>query len=374
MTRLFLTLIAGLAGVALTVGGLAWDAWLHAQDQSLAAREGIFTLSNPGHLLLALGMTLTCASIFGAIYTVWGMTAPSGLLGRPWVRIASLHAATLTSIAAVLFALAASAESHAHGDAATADHDHADPAAHAPAASSGATLAQPHMDGLPAGNTAAPLPHAHLDATAPALSPAEARPDEHHATDLPDTAAQPAPDPLSPRDPSGDAEHAAAHDHAGDGASKHPRNHPRPTAGELSCLADLTAQAKEATARLASFATAAAEGYRPPRRAGGTHYGNPAYHRDGAIFDLARPESAIYRTLADGTHILVGALYVAPVGQGPTPCGNATWWHTHPVCIDLETRETSDAGPDGTCPDGLAYREPRNEMLHLWFVPRSERR
>ena len=42
-----------LVGIFTLIVGLGLDAILHRRDATLAAREGIFTLSNPGHLLFA---------------------------------------------------------------------------------------------------------------------------------------------------------------------------------------------------------------------------------------------------------------------------------------------------------------------------------
>lgn len=69
---------AGLLGVVALLAGLALDAYLHAQDPSLAHREGIFTLGNPGHVLLGVGIGLVVLGVLGAAYT----TLPMGL----WMR------------------------------------------------------------------------------------------------------------------------------------------------------------------------------------------------------------------------------------------------------------------------------------------------
>ena len=154
---------------------------------------------------------------------------------------------------------------------------------------------------------------------------------------------------------------------------EHPSGHPPPTASAVACVAELTAQARSLTLRLVDYATAVAEGYGEPARPRGTHHPNIAYKRDGAVFDLAHPESAIYRTRPDGSKQLVGVLYHAPIGEGPTPCGDATSWHTHASCMDPSTRATAPAGDGGACADGLLLRPGRVEMLHLWFVPRRAR-
>src|SRR5437867_11456693 len=78
MRRTAAFMSAGLAGVVALLGGLALDAYLHAKDPTLVHREGIFTLSNPGHVLLGIGIVLVVVGVVGAAYT----TLPSGV----WVR------------------------------------------------------------------------------------------------------------------------------------------------------------------------------------------------------------------------------------------------------------------------------------------------
>jgi hypothetical protein len=78
MRRAAAFLSAGLLGVVALLGGLALDAYLHARDPTLAHREGLFTLGNPGHVLLGIGIALVVLGVVGAAYT----TLPYGV----WVR------------------------------------------------------------------------------------------------------------------------------------------------------------------------------------------------------------------------------------------------------------------------------------------------
>src|SRR5215831_16717674 len=83
MRRTAAFLSAGLLGVVALLGGLALDSYLHARDPSLAHREGLFTLSNPGHVLLGIGIALVVVGVVGAAYTAlpYGVWVRRGLLG-----------------------------------------------------------------------------------------------------------------------------------------------------------------------------------------------------------------------------------------------------------------------------------------------------
>ncbi|HKW60803.1 MAG TPA: hypothetical protein VJR46_13725 [Candidatus Dormibacteraeota bacterium] len=118
MRRTAAFLSAGLLGVVALLGGLALDSYLHARDPSLAHREGIFTLSNPGHLLLGLGIALVVVGVVGAAYT----SLPYGV----WVRRGLLAGALLMIVVSGDIAgWAASVERSAGGS--TATHDHGTP-------------------------------------------------------------------------------------------------------------------------------------------------------------------------------------------------------------------------------------------------------
>jgi hypothetical protein len=384
MTRLLIALLTGAAGIAITLTGLGIDAWLHTQDETLAAREGVFTLSNPGHLLLAAGMALTCGSLLSAVYLAWGMSKAQGILSRRWVRVMSMQAAGALTAGAALFALATSASDHGHAPidgAAAAAHTHTETTApdvlRAAAPANGideaaevearvltqSAAAQAHIEDAPAplAATAAPAPQAgDIDAAHP------------HAGSM-------EPEGVVAASPNRPTEDALMHaDMAGDGdmgdATLAAHAHPKPSADELACLADLTVRAKAANARFEGFDVAMAEGYvANPGDPSETHYPNREYNRDGVVFDLAKPETLIYVTDDAGGKRFVGVMYKALKGQGPTPCGNATFWHTHGQCIDPAGGATIPELKDKTCPAGYAHRDGAIEMMHLWFARRGQR-
>jgi hypothetical protein len=118
--KLAVFLTIGVVGVAALLLGLALDAYLHAQDPTLAHREGLFSLTNPGHVLLGVGIALVVTGLVGASYT----SLPFGVWTRRAFLVGSLALIALSSDVA---GWAASVEWNApHGTTAAAtDHNHA---------------------------------------------------------------------------------------------------------------------------------------------------------------------------------------------------------------------------------------------------------
>jgi hypothetical protein len=336
----------------MVLAGLGIDAWLHAQDPTLAEREGIFAISNPGHVLLGAGIALACGGLLFALYSACGMPAAPALVRGRVMRLAVLQAGLLGSVAAVIFALSVSAEGHEHGAEPDSAHVHSETSGATDVALLSGTSGGSEAllkESVPSGahTHMAPPPSAPPSATFGASDTAG---QGHSHADLP-------PD-------------AAAGAVMAEG-NRPVHEHPIASADEQACLAALTEEVRAAATQYADYGVAVANGYREPKRAGGTHYGNPAYHRDGLVLEASKPETLIYRTRADASKLLVGVMFSVAKGQhGPTPCGNATYWHTHTTC--WSGREEVSEIEEGVCPGTV----PRvsGEMMHIWFYPRDGKR
>jgi hypothetical protein len=237
--RLGMFLGLGFVGVVLLLTGLAWDAVTHANDPSLAAREGIFTLSNPGHALMGLGIGSVMVGLIGGCATLLASAAEG-----PWARPRVQRAFLAVSLAMVLSAAGVTSW------AARARHDqpatgHAKDAAERLAAADGSHPDADRGTGRAAGGS---HPGAEGPATGDADGPAGPATGEGHAHGGADEVAAPASGPAW-RD--GSMSTSIVHDHvaerAGPAAATTGGSHGhRPTTSAAPGRADGAAHGHEA--------------------------------------------------------------------------------------------------------------------------------
>ena len=105
-----------LFGAALLLVGLAVDLTLHARDVTLWQEEGIFGLSNPGHVVILAGLFFIIAGAFLGPYSRWVL--PSGSLAMSLA--APVAALTLAFTLSTAFALQIDSMAGGHDDEAAA--------------------------------------------------------------------------------------------------------------------------------------------------------------------------------------------------------------------------------------------------------------
>ena len=107
-------------GVVLLLVGLGWDAVLHSLDSDLAAREGIFSLSNPGHVLFGGGIA---GIVAGALMFFAGKALTSGSPVRFALPAAALAALSITTLALAATTGTLGGPDHLHEDGTVHTHD-----------------------------------------------------------------------------------------------------------------------------------------------------------------------------------------------------------------------------------------------------------
>jgi hypothetical protein len=139
--------------------GIAVDAWLHAADPTLAAREGVFSLDNAGHLLLVVGVSLVVAGVALALLGP-RLYAPRER-PRPALRLAQWGAplALVSSLAGGTAAASQSTLGQGHDAHVTAAAT--DLAGHHAASGTATPTSHPHVSVSPSAGAAADEGHGH---------------------------------------------------------------------------------------------------------------------------------------------------------------------------------------------------------------------
>lgn len=313
-------------GAVCQVVGLGIDAWLHARDPGLAAREGVFSLSNAGHVLLVGGIALVVLGVLLGIFgpRLYGPTS-SGR-GRRFLRVG----APLATVSA-LVAVTALASTSSWGQS---DHDDAS-AVHAGPGGRGRAAADPPPDG---GLTDASAETAAAGAIAAALTDGD---DHCHGDGT-----------VIPEVPLDDATRDK--------------------------LAAQLVTAREVALAHPTVAHALLDGYQQvtpyvPRI--GAHFMRFAVV-DGR-FDLQRPEMLLYDGTAPDSRIVGLSYYVRSATEPEGFAGPNDHWHRHlGLCVSTTTFQV--VGNEKTTVEecrrrgGVKADGTDGWMVHAWVVPAWE--
>ncbi|MEX1195825.1 MAG: hypothetical protein WD904_03780 [Dehalococcoidia bacterium] len=300
-----------LLGVFVLLDGFAVDAWLHGRDETLAAREGLFTLSNPGHLLIFIGLAVTILGACIGPYSRW-------VLGKRSVALS-----LLVPVAAIVIAGSSSAafatavnnmshedEGHVHDASAAVSDAHTDTATHG-------------------GGLSAALHHGHM---------------AHVLRDNQATVA------------------------LAESTMHEPANNQTVTAENLAFAEQFLVDARAGTEKYQNVAVAEAEGYlriTPDLPLIGAHF-----FKDGLEgLDPAHPSILLYQDDGADGWKLAGMSYTLPKTFGDdvppeTGLGGLAGWHYHSNLCFLAGGGVTIAFNEGDC--GGVFVQETGWLLHVW--------
>jgi hypothetical protein len=316
------------AGVILLLIGLAWDAILHWADPDLAAQEGIFTMTNPGHVLFGGGIALAVTGLLLQIAFSPGRSFATRLV----------PAAGLIALSLLTVGFGASSEGGIGGGG----HSHEGDVTHV------------HEDGMEHDEDE----HAEFlaqDDTDPELAAAVggAMADHHDQ---------------------GGGEQVSADSSGGEGGIHGAHEEIPLTLAEWDVLSEQVEIARQATEKYRDIDAAYADGYvQITQFIPGIAAHFVKQELLNAPFDPATPSNLLYEPDENGNWVLVGVAYTAPNnGDEIQPDGFAgplDGWHYHKnLCF--KGGGVSIASSAAQCPGG-AYVERTQWLLHAWFYKDS---
>jgi len=312
------------AGLALTaVGaaaqgvGIAVDAWLHAADPTLAAREGVFSLDNAGHLLLVVGISLVVAGIALTLLGPWLYARRDR--PRPALRLAQWVAPV--AVVSMLAGGTAAASQSTLGEG----HD-------THVSSAAADLAGHHV----ASGTATPTPHPHVTPTAGAAT-------------------------------------AEGEGHGHGGGEEVPILPVKPA--DRAKLAKELVRARRVALRFPTIKSAEAAGYQRVVRYVpliGSHY--MRFDLVDDRFDVDNPEMLLYDGNDPDSKIIGLSYYQTALLEPSGFTGPNDHWHRHiGLCVSKTTFEVigdeSTERADCESRGGFKHNVNNAWMVHAWVVP-----
>ncbi len=319
LRRISVPLVAG--GVLAQLLGLALDAWLHARDVNLAAREGVFSLHNPGHALFVTGLVAVTVGVCGLLLQpVIGGDVRYSARARLAALLPALALLALLGGALGLAARFGSIDGHRHG------------------------VAQEHQE--------EPAPRTSTQAAG--------TPSVGHAHDA-TAQSQPTLDP-----------------------SRHTHGEEINVSWEQIRAADAAlSTARAATEKYRDVNVARADGYIQVTQVIpglGAHFIHPALLAAGT-FDPARPPILLYDSAPGGGFELVGVSWSLPKRPGddtppPSPFGPLAAWHYHTdLCFTVRSGSpvVSVNSAAGCRAAGGLYVRETGWMVPAWlFRPSPE--
>lgn len=318
-----MSIAAIVVGAVCQLAGLSVDALLHARDSSLAEREGVLSLTNPGHLLFAGGLTLVVLGASALLLVQRSGGSPRGARAR---LVAAIPSAFVLLLAGGAFAITAS---------------------------TGGLNGHEHVEAVAVVGGGAPG-HTHEDALAAAGAP-QGHPGEHVAAST----------PTVNRD-----------------TTNHSHGSEVPVSWEqLQAANSILATARDATAKYQDVAVARADGYVQVTQVVpglGAHFVNAPLLASGR-FDPEHPSILLYDQRADGSWEFVGVSWTSPKRFGnDTPpesaFGPLATWHYHTgLCFGARAGSPIVSASDATAcrSAGGVWSRETPWMVHAWIFRAS---